>query len=214
MVQHPTRVKLHLPPLHAKLFRKGRKHPQPFSIPQGTIRPRPRRSKHLGPNLPELPVSSTLRSLPPKLRSNVEQLLEHAAISQFVLDISSHNPSGILRPQRQALRAIAISPRPIVPRVHLLGYNVRLLAHAAREQRRVLKDRRADLAKPVLCKHRPRRGFDTVPKDGLRRKQIPRAAYCLQNAHYHQCSENSAGFRSRKHPSSKWLCSPGSSGRT
>src|SRR5207302_6692662 len=103
---------------------------------------------------------------------------------------------------------------PIIPRVHLLGDDIRLLTNTARKQRGILEDRRADLAKSVACKYLSRRGFHTVPKHGLRRKQIPRAAYCLQNAHYYQCSENRAGFMSRKLLSGKWLCSPGNSGRT
>src|SRR5260370_11702094 len=115
-----------------------------------------------------------------------------AGTARFVTDKAPTRPRRILRPKRQALRAVAISPRTIVPRVHLLGDNVGLLANAARKQRRILKDGRANLPKPVACKHRTRRGFHTVPKDGLRRKQISRAAYCLQNAHYHQCIETSA----------------------
>src|ERR1039458_936365 len=75
---------------------------------------------------------------------------------------------------------ILIKPLTVRPRIHLLGDDVRLLAHAAGKERRLLEDGGANLAEVVASKNVTRGRLDAVPKRSLRRQQVARPAYGFQ----------------------------------
>jgi hypothetical protein len=84
-------------------------------------------------------------------------------------DVSAHYRRGGFRPQRERT-AVAIFER-----VHLFAHDVGLFADAARKQRRLFQDRRADLLVVVLAKDLARNRFHLVPGGAGRRKNVPRA---------------------------------------
>ena len=90
-----------------------------------------------------------------------------------MLDVGADHRRRVLRAQRER-RAVAV-----LERVHLLGDDVGLFADAAREQLRLLEDRRADLVVVVACGRPrappPRRG-STRPLDGGRMSRVPLTA--------------------------------------
>ena len=78
---------------------------------------------------------------------------------------------------------ILIKPLTVRPRVHFLGDDVGFFTHAAGKERRVLEYRRANLAEVVAGKDGAGGGLDAVPKRGLRRQQVARAAHGFQGTH-------------------------------
>ncbi len=103
------------------------------------------RADRLRADLIKLPVAALLRPLAPEHRSDVIKLLQSGHLVQPMLDVGAHHRRGGFRPQRQRT-AVAI-----LESVHLLADDVGLFAHAARKQRRLFQDRRADLLVVVLA---------------------------------------------------------------
>ena len=176
-------VQLQRPAGNAQLVQQRCQHLQHLGVTQRALAPSRRRSNHFGPNLRKLTIPPLLRPLPPELRPHVVELLQLPALAQPMLDIRAHHPRGILRPQRQHLRLLALGPRLVLPGIHLLRNNVGFLAHPARKQRRVFKNGGSDFAKVVAGKHLPRRLLNVVPERRFRWQQISRAAYGFQCAH-------------------------------
>src|SRR6202012_2545550 len=85
-------------------------------------------------------------------------------------------------PQGERLRLLRLRARLVLPGVHLLGDDVRLLAHAAGEELRVFKDGGADLAEVVARKDAARGGVDVVPQLGFRWQQIAGAAHSFNGS--------------------------------
>ena len=95
--------------------------------------------RSFGAELVELPESPRLRPLVAKPRAQVEETREVAAAPHVVLDERARDRRRPLGPQRQAA-SLAIGER-----VHLLLHDVGRLADGAREERRVLEERSANL---------------------------------------------------------------------
>ena len=115
------------------------------------------RADGLGADLVELPVAALLRALAPEHGPQVVELLHAGTLVEPVLDVGADHRCRALGPQREGA-AVAV-----LEGVHFLGDNVGFLAHAAREQLRLLEDGRADFVVVVGAKHRARGGFHAVP---------------------------------------------------
>ena len=122
----------------------------------------------LGADLVELPVAALLRALAAEHRADVVELLHAGLLVQPVLDLGADHRRRVLGPQRQRGPVI-------VEGVHLLADDVGLLADAAREQRGLLEDRRADLAVVVARKIASRDGLHVVPhaRSGRQMSRVP-----------------------------------------
>ena len=130
-------------------------HLDHFGIHRGGFR-----ADGLGADLVELPVAALLRALAAEHGAEVVELLHAGTLVEPVLDVGADHRSGVLRPQREGA-AVAV-----LEGVHLLGDDVGFLAHAAREQLRLLEDGRADFVVVIGAKDRARRGFHAVPHLG------------------------------------------------
>jgi hypothetical protein len=89
--------------------------------------------------------------------------LQHAGVGELVLDVGADDAGGVLGAQSKALRPVAVGSGTIFPGVHLLGDDVGLFPYAARKERGVLEDRRANLTKAVACKDRSCGRLHIVP---------------------------------------------------
>src|SRR6185437_1015547 len=117
----------------------------------------------LSTDLGELPVASLLWPFAPKLRTDVVELLQLAGFAELVFDIGAHDTSGILRPQCQQLGFLRLRSGPILPGVHFFRDDIRLLANASREEGRIFKHRRPDLAEVVAAKDGACRRLNPIP---------------------------------------------------
>ena len=133
------------------------------------------RSDRLRADLEKLPVAALLRPLAPEHRADVVQLLDAGALVQPVLDVGAHHRRRGFRPQRQRA-AVAI-----LEGVHLLADDVGVFAHAAREQRRLFQDGRADLVVVVGAEDFARDASTLVPDalEGGRISRVPLTALIM-----------------------------------
>ena len=129
-------------------------HLDDFGVHQRRFRP-----DGLRADLEELPVAPLLRALAAEHRTDVVELLHAGTLVEAVLDVGADHRGGVLRPQRERGPVI-------VKGVHFLGDDVGLRAHAAREQLRLLENRRADLVVVVGAKNGARHRFHPVPDIG------------------------------------------------
>ena len=188
-------VQLEPPSANPQLVEKGGQHLEQLGVAQRAFGAGPCGSKHLGADLPELPITTSLRPLAAKLRSDVVKLLQDAELVELVFDVGADDASGVFRPQGEALAAIlrgAMSvgngwpAADIIGRdegVHLFRDDVGFFADAAGEELRVLEDGRADLAEAIACKDRARGRFDAVPQLCLRREQVPGPTHLEDHGH-------------------------------
>src|SRR5262249_16859785 len=103
-------------------------------------------------------------------RSRVPQALDAAPAVHSVFEIRADHRRRVLRTQRE------IATAAVLERVHLLRHDVRLFAHRAHEQLRVLEDGRADAAVAVAVEGMLERGLDAPPALDLGGCHIVRAA--------------------------------------
>ena len=153
-------------------------------------------------DLKELAIAALLRALAAEHRADVVELLDAGNLVQAMLDIGAHHRRGGFRAQRER-GAVAI-----LPGVHFLADDVGVFAHAAREQRRLLEDRRANFVIVVsaehFARHAPRRDsrrrstggrISRVPLTALIKVvgEIPcyhsRATSCLPSTSTSSCTE-------------------------
>ena len=164
LIAHRVQIKLEAGEPHApKQFHHHLDH---FGIHGGRFR-----ADRLRANLIKLAVATLLRPFAPEHRSDIVQLLQAGNLIQAMLDVGAHHRRGGFRPQRERT-AVAIFEC-----VHLFAHDVGLFADAARKQRRLFQDWRADLLVVVLAKDLARNRFHVVPGGAGRRKNIARAFY-------------------------------------
>jgi hypothetical protein len=111
-------------------------------------------------DLEELAVAPLLWPLAPEHRADVVEFLHARPLIEPVLDIGADHRRRIFRPQRKR------RPVAVLEGIHFLAHDIGIRAHAAREELRLLKDRRANFAVAIRAKHGPRRGFDAIPDFG------------------------------------------------
>ena len=167
------------PSRDAQLIEQRGQHLQHFGIAQWRLGSGTGWPDDLRADLEELAVAALLRTLATELRTDVVELLQQALLAEFVLDIGADYAGGILRPQGERLRLLRLCARLVLPRVHLLGDDVGLLAHAAGEELGVLEDGGADLAEVVAREDAARGGVDMVPQLGFGRQEVAGAAHSL-----------------------------------
>ena len=117
-----------------------------------------------------------MRAFAAELWADVEELLELAGVAQLVLDVCADYAGGVFGAEGEGLGLLRLRARAVFPRVHLLGDDVGLFAHAAGEELRVFKDRRADLAEAVAAEDCAGNRFDAVPEGGLGWQKVAGAA--------------------------------------
>ena len=100
-----------------------------------------------------------------------------------MLDVGTNYAGSVFGAKGEGLAFVALRPAAILPGVHLFGDDVGFFANAAGEELGGFEDGGADFAESVAREDCAGCGFDVIPKRGLRREQIPRAAYCFQNGH-------------------------------
>lgn len=135
---------------------------------------RPGEAERLHADLMELAITPALRTLMTEHRTDVPQTLR-AVVQQVVLDGRAHDRRGVLRAHRQMLAVERVGEA-----VHLLLDDVGHFADAAREQLRVLDDRRADVLIAVCAQHRLDGGFEEIPQRGILREDVVHALHAAQ----------------------------------
>ena len=148
--------------LEAGLAQNGNGQLDHFGVHRRRLRP-----DGFGADLIELPVAALLRPLAPEHRAHVEELHESGLLVEAMLDVGPHHRSRAFRPQREG-GAVAV-----LERVHLFADDVGFFAHAAREQLRLLENRRADLVVIRGAKDFPRLPLDEIPEVARRRQNVP-----------------------------------------
>src|SRR5262249_35307680 len=128
------------------------------------------RSERLGPHLPELTVTTGLRSLVAEEARQVPQLHRLTALVHSVFHICPAHRRGALRAQRQR------AARAVVEREHLLADDVRRLADRAREQLGRLERRRLDPFMAGTLEDRPRAGLQRAASARLLAEHVEGAA--------------------------------------
>ncbi len=126
------------------------------------------RADGLRADLIELAEAAFLRALAAEHRAQVVELLDAGNLIQAMLDIGAHHRSRRFRAQREGT-AVAI-----LPGVHFLADDIRVFAYAAREQRRFLEQRRADLLVVVGAEDLARHRFHVIPRGAGGRKNVAR----------------------------------------
>jgi hypothetical protein len=100
-----------------------------------------------------------------------------------VLDVGTDYAGCVFGAECEGLALVAFGAAAIFPGVHLLGDDVSFFANATGEELGGFEDGGADFAEAVPGEDGAGGGFDVVPKRGLRREEVPGAAYCFQNGH-------------------------------
>src|SRR6266481_5372314 len=175
------RVELQRPALYAEPVQQGSQHFEDFCVHGRRFTASGRWPNDFGADLEKLPVTPFLRTLAPKLRTNIVKALQARTFPQFVFNISADYARRVLRAQRQPLPFFALRAGPVFPREHLLGNNVGLFAHRALEELQVFDDGRADFLEVVNAKQLAHFRFDKVPRLRLRRQQIAGTANSLNH---------------------------------
>src|SRR6185437_814293 len=92
----------------------------------------------------ELPVAAFLRAVAPKLRANVEELMQSAG-PEFMLNICAPNPGRILGTKGKRLTFVALCAALVLPRVHLFRNDVSFLADSTSKKLGGFENWRANL---------------------------------------------------------------------
>ena len=166
------RIQLQLPIAQADFVEQRGQHLQHFGIAQRRLAARTWRPDDLCANLVELAIASFLRTLAAKLRSNVVQLLQRAFLVKTVLDVGAHHAGCVLRTQGKRLRPFALRTGLVLPGEHLLGDDVGLFAHAAREELGVLEDWGANLVEVVAREDVAHLRVHPVPQVSVGREKV------------------------------------------
>ena len=124
------------------------------------------RADGLRADLEELAETAFLRALAAEHRAHVVELLDAGNLVQAMLDIRAHHRRGRFGTKRQRA-AVAI-----LPGVHFLADDVGVFADAAREQRRLFEQRRADFLVVIGAEDFARHGLDVIPRRAGGRKNI------------------------------------------
>ena len=156
-------IQLQIPIAQANFVQQRSQHLQHFGIARRRLAARAGRPDDLRSNLVELAITSFLRTLAAKLRTDVIELLQRALPVEPMLDVGANDAGGVLRPQGQGLRFLALRSRLVLPREHFLGDDVGVFADAAREQLRVFEDGSADFVKVVAREDVAHLGLHAIP---------------------------------------------------
>src|SRR5262249_13740469 len=81
------------------------------------------------------------------------------------------------RTQCQRLRLLALRAGTVLPREHLFGDNVRVLAHAAGKELRVFENGRTDFVEVIEAEDIATGLLHVLPECGLRRQQVAGSAH-------------------------------------
>ena len=170
------RIQLQRPVSNAKAVEQCRQQLQHFRIARRRLAARAGRPNDLRTDLVELAISPLLRTLPPKLRTDVVELVQ-PAIPKFVLDVGAHHAGGVFRAKSKRLAFLTLRPSAVFPGIHLLRDHVGFLAHTTSKKFGRLENRRAYLVKIVSAENVTHRRLDKVPQRRLRRQKIARSSY-------------------------------------
>ena len=95
-------VQFEIPALDAETIEQRGQHLENLRIAGRRLTSRSGRTDDLRADLKKLPVAALLRTLPPKLRPDVVELVE-PAIPKLVLDVGTHHAGRVFRTQRERL---------------------------------------------------------------------------------------------------------------
>ncbi len=163
-MRSPTELISNWKPLEPDALEDRDDHLDHFGVDHGRLRP-----DGLRADLKELAIAALLRALAAEHRAHVVELLNAGPLVQAVLDVGADHRRGV------SGRSVSERAVTIVEGVHLFRDDVRFLADPAREQLRLLEDRRPDFVVVVGFEDTSRGCLHLVPDSAGGRKDIARA---------------------------------------